>query len=206
MKNYKLIWLGIFCCLQPLILFAKDGNLTEHIVPTLEEALLAGKGQIMFNLDKAYSVFDEVYAVLEKTGTASLVIMKGGQPVETVKSEFGDYLDKVIYIPVIGLDGKDGEKKVRDYMTQLHPAAFELVYSDSSSPLPRKVKSIILGKSRIWYNTLWASLAGGHEDDQALKDPDGNYGYLIEELGARILQTDRPGFMLDYLRKKGLHD
>ena len=45
-----------------------------------------------------------------------------------------------------------------------------------------------------------------HEDDQALKDPDGNYGYLIEELGARILQTDRPGFMLDYLRKKGLHD
>ena len=91
----------------------KDGNLTEHIVPTLEEALLAGKGQIMFNLDKAYSVFDEVYAVLEKTGTASLVIMKGGQPVETVKSEFGDYLDKVIYIPVIGLDGKDGEKKVR---------------------------------------------------------------------------------------------
>ena len=42
--------------------------------------------------------------------------------------------------------------------------------------------------------------------DQALKDPDGNYGYLIEELGARILQTDRPGFMLDYLRKKGLHD
>ena len=40
-------------------------------------------------------------------------------------------------------------------------------------------------------NTLWASLAGGHEDDQALKDPDGNYGYLIEELGARILQTDR---------------
>ena len=160
----------------------------------------------MFNLDKAYSVFDEVYAVLEKTGTASLVIMKGSQPVETVKSEFGDYLDKVIYIPVIGLDGKDGEKKVRDYMTQLHPAAFELVYSDSSSPLPRKVKSIILGKSRIWYNTLWASLAGGHEDDQALKDPDGNYGYLIEELGARILQTDRPGFMLDYLRKKGLHD
>ena len=115
-------------------------------------------------------------------------------------------MDKVIYIPVIGLDGKDGEKKVRDYMTQLHPAAFELVYSDSSNPLPRKVKSMILGKSRIWYKTLWASLAGGHEDDQALKDPDGNYGYLIEELGARILQTDRPGFMLDYLRKKGLHD
>ena len=62
--------------IKKLKLKDKDGNLTEHIVPTLEEALLR-KGQIMFNLDKAYSVFDEVYAVLEKTGTASLVIMKG---------------------------------------------------------------------------------------------------------------------------------
>ena len=26
MKNYKLIWLGIFCCLQPLILFAQRGE------------------------------------------------------------------------------------------------------------------------------------------------------------------------------------
>ena len=27
MKNYKLIWLGIFCCLQPLILFAQRGEM-----------------------------------------------------------------------------------------------------------------------------------------------------------------------------------
>ena len=26
MKNYKLIWFGIFCCLQPLILFAQRGE------------------------------------------------------------------------------------------------------------------------------------------------------------------------------------
>lgn len=35
--------------IKKLKLKDKDGNLTEHIVPTLEEALLAGKGQIMFN-------------------------------------------------------------------------------------------------------------------------------------------------------------
>lgn len=192
--------------IRKLKLKDKDGKLTEHTVPTLEETLLAAKGRIMFNLDKAYPVFGEVYDVLERTGTANLVIMKGSHPVETVKREFGVYLDKVIYIPVIGLDEKGAEKKIRDYMTQLHPAAFELVYSDPSNSLPKEIKPVILGKSRIWYNTLWASLAGGHEDDQALKDPDKNYGYLIEELGARILQTDRPGFMLDYLRKKGWHE
>src|SRR5690606_16314904 len=50
---------------------------TKHRVPTLEEALLLAKGKIMLNLDKAYDVFDEVYALLDKTGTADHIIMKG---------------------------------------------------------------------------------------------------------------------------------
>ena len=66
--------------------------------------------------------------------------------------------------------------------------------------------SLKAGKSLIWYNTLWASLAGGHDDEAARKDPDASYGYLINKLGARILQTDSPAFMLDYLRSKGWHD
>ena len=40
----------------------------------------------------------------------------------------------------------------------------------------------------------------------SLKDPDAGYGYLIDTLGARILQTDRPQYLLDYLRERNLHD
>ena len=47
--------------LRQLRLKDKDGKLTEHRVPTLEEALLLAKDRIMINLDKAYSYFDEVY-------------------------------------------------------------------------------------------------------------------------------------------------
>ena len=65
--------------IKQLRLKDKDGRLTEHTVPTLEEALLAAKGQIMVNLDKAYSIFDDVYVILKKTDTADLVIMKGAQ-------------------------------------------------------------------------------------------------------------------------------
>lgn len=184
----------------------KEGKVTHHTVPTLEEALLAAKGQIMINLDKAYPIFDEVYAVLEKTGTADLVIMKGTQPVETVKREFGSYLDKVIYMPVVTLDKEASFKMIEDYLEQLHPVAFELCYRDSLSSLPQRVKPILTGKSLIWYNTLWASLAGGHDDKLAQKDPDASYGYLIDKLGARILQTDSPAYLLDYLRNKGWHD
>ena len=40
-----------------------------------------------------------------------------------------------------------------------------------------------------WYNTLWDTLCGGHDDDLALSDPDAAYGYLIDTLGATIIQT-----------------
>ena len=176
------------------------------LVFSVGQALLAAKGQIMVNLDKAYSIFDDVYVILKKTDTADLVIMKGAQPVETVKREFGPSLDKVIYMPVVTIDEEKSMKVVEDYMEQLHPVAFELCYRNVSSPVPARMERRLAGKSLIWYNTLWASLAGGHDDEAARKDPDASYGYLINKLGARILQTDSPAFMLDYLRSKGWHD
>ena len=68
--------------------------------------------------------------------------------------------------------------------------------------MPNKLK----GKALIWYNTLWDTMAGGHDDDMSLEDPDKGYGYLIDKLGARLLQTDRPQYLLTYLRSRKLHD
>lgn len=192
--------------IKKLRLKDKDGNLTEHTIPTLEEVMSVVKNKIMVNLDKAYPIFDEVYAVLEKTGTADHVIMKGNMPVAKVQGEFSEYLDKVIYMPIVNMD-KDGALPfVKDYMKKMKPAAFELCYSDSDSPLPKKMKKILFKKSLLWYNSLWPSLNGGHDDEAALKNADESYGYLIDKLGARIIQTDNPAFLLEYLRNRGLHD
>ena len=88
----------------------------------------------------------------------------------------------------------------------MNPVAFELLFECDSNPLPLKINEILKGKSLIWYNTLWDTMAGGHDDDMSLEDPDRGYGYLIDMLGARIIQTDRPAFLIDYLRKRGLHN
>lgn len=192
--------------IKKLRLKDKDGRLTEHTVPTLEEAMLVANGKIMVNLDKAYSIFPEVYDVLERTGTANIVIMKGGAPVDKLKKEFSQYFDKVIYMPIVTIDKDGAEDFVKDYMKQLRPAAFELCYSDPESRMPRKMRRLLFKKSLLWYNTLWPSLNGGHDDEAALKDADGNYGYLIDKLGARIIQTDNPAYLLQYLRARGLHD
>lgn len=175
---------------------------TIYKVPTLEEVLLAAKGHVLLNLDKAFDYFDQVYQLLKKTGTLDLVIMKSDAPAEQVKREYGKYLDEVIFMPKVNLDSPNAIKKLNDYLTILNPVAIEFKFSSDENKLPYDVKKIMAGKAHIWYNTLWDTHAGGHDDDCSLINPDKGYGYLINNLGATILQTDRPAYLIDYLKQK----
>lgn len=178
---------------------------TKHKVPTLEEALLLTKGRIMINLDKADRYFDEVYALLKKTGTVNQVIMKGGKSVEQVKGQYEKYLCEIIYMPIVSLDKLNAEQQIEQFCKDINPVAFELLFIKGNNELPKKIPAMLKGKSLIWYNTLWDTMAGGHDDDLSLSNPDAGYGYLIDKLGARIIQTDRPAYLLQYLRKRKLH-
>lgn len=185
-------------------LYLKNGAAlkTKHRVPTLEEALLTAKGRVMVNLDKAYPIFDEIFPVLEKTGTAGQIIMKGSKPVAEVKKDLGKYLDRIIYMPIINLDKPGAMQQIDDFMKELHPVAFELLFESDTCRLPKQVKAKLEGKSKIWYNTLWDTMAGGHDDDMSLENPDKGYGYLIDTLGATIIQTDRTAYLLEYLQAR----
>ena len=183
-----------------------QGNVTAYKVPKLEDALLMCKDRIMINLDKADRYFDEVFALLEKTGTTNLIVMKGGQPANEVKEKFGQYLEKVIYMPVVTINNPESEQAIYDFLNDLKPVAFELCWSNPESEVPAKMEKALKGRSLIWYNTLWDWLCAGHNDDKAVDDPDGTWGYMIDTLGARILQTDRPQLMIEYLRSRNLHE
>ena len=183
-----------------------QGNVTTYKVPKLEDALLMCKDRIMINLDKADRYFDEVFAMLERTGTTNLIVMKGGQPANEVKEKFGKYLEKVIYMPVVNIDKPESEQAIYDFLNDLKPLAFELCWNNPESQVPAKMEKALKGRSLIWYNTLWDWLCAGHNDDKAVDDPDGTWGYMIDTLGARILQTDRPQLMIEYLRSRNLHE
>lgn len=179
---------------------------TIHKVPTLEEALLHVKGKIMINLDQADLYFDQIYELMKKTGTTKQIIMKGRKPVAEVKKQFGSYLEDVIYMPIVDLDVAGAEKQIEAFIKDMSPVAFELLFVKDTNLIPKKLATTLNGRSLIWYNTLWDTMAGGHDDDMSLQNPDSGYGYLIDILGCRIIQTDRPAYLLDYLRKRKLHD
>lgn len=183
------------------------GIRTKHAVPTLEEALLAAKGRVLVNLDKADRYFDLVVPVLERTGTTRQIVMKGSKPADEVLALYGKYLDEVIYMPVVNLDSENAAELMQDYISDLKPAAYELLYAQAEdTAMPLRMRDTLRGQALIWYNTLWDTVCGGHDDDLSLEDPDAAFGYLIDTLGARIIQTDRAEHLLSYLRQRGLHE
>lgn len=183
------------------------GIRTKHPVPTLEEALLAAKGRVLVNLDKADRYFDLVVPMLEQTGTTRQIVMKGSKPADEVLALYGKYLDEVIYMPIVNLDNENAAELMQDYISDLKPAAYELLYAQAEdTAMPLRMRDTLRGQALIWYNTLWDTVCGGHDDDLSLEDPDAAFGYLIDTLGARIIQTDRAEHLLNYLRQRGLHD
>lgn len=183
------------------------GHNTRHRVPTLEEVMTLCKGKIMVNIDKGYDYFKEAYAILKKTGTVHQCIMKASLPYEQVKAENGDVMDKMIFMPVIDLGKDKAEAMIDSYLRHMKPQAFELVFSNDGPEVQRLIKKIRDSGAKIFINSLWPELCGGHDDDRAveLHQPDQSWGWIIDQ-GAKLIQTDRPALLLEYLRSKKLHE
>jgi len=181
------------------------GRVSEFKIPTLEEAMLVAKDRISVNLDKADKYFDDVYKVLERTGTIEQTIIKSDIPYEELRAEYGECFEKMIFMPVVIIKDSTTFHSILPILKRQYPY-YEIVFEKENKELLLEIKDYLKDSaSIIWINSLWPSLCGGYSDDRALKEPDNTWGYLINELGARILQTDRPAMMLEYLREKGLH-
>ena len=65
---------------------------------------------------------------------------------------------------------------------------------------------LIDGGSKVWVNTIWGSLCGYYDDDAAFELGAEKYYGPVVDMGATMIQTDRPEFLISYLRSRGLHD
>lgn len=193
-----------FADIQKLFLKDHNGNVTQHKVPTLKEVLLMSKGRIMLNLDKADRFFEQVVALLQETGTTDIAILKGLQSIEEINNRLGVHLDSIIFMPMVRMDNDDAEQRITSFVNEMAPVVFEVGYQKSDNPLPLKAKKLVARKSLLWYNSL-KGRNGNHDDVVSKADPDAGHGYLIDKLGARMIQTDEPARLIEYLRSRDLH-
>jgi glycerophosphoryl diester phosphodiesterase len=178
-----------------------------NAIPTLKEVMLALKStNVKVNLDKSYAYYHEAFAILKETGTLNRAIFKSEVPFDSLKTKYPELIGKIIYMPVVDLDKPNAKKVITDYLAGMKPYGFELIFTRDTSKILTDNAFITKTGSRVWINSLWASLNGGHDDDLAVDQGDKKNSWdWILNCNATIIQTDRPQLLLDYLRKKQLH-
>lgn len=175
-------------------------------IPTLREALQICKDRVMVNIDKGYDYYDMVLALTEELGVSGQVIIKGGKPLQVVKDKFAEYENNMLYMPII-TPAKESQKAMFDeYLAAEPQLAYEICWDKLSPEVESGMKRVVESGSKLWVNTLWNSLCGGLSDDVAwATSAEEVYGKIVD-MGATMIQTDRPEFLIDYLRSRGLHD
>lgn len=175
---------------------------------TLHEALECCKDRICVNVDQGYEYYDMVLAITEELGVTDQILIKGKHSVASVAEKMAAHEHNMMYMPIIDIQKEQGQKLFQEYMdTKTVPLAYEVCWKKLTPEVSDCFKKVVESGSKLWVNTIWGSLCGYLDDDKALDcgDPAEVYDQVIA-LGASMIQTDRPEQLLDYLRKKGLHD
>ena len=183
------------------------GVATSHRMPTLREALEICKDRIVVNIDKGYDYYDLALAVTEELGVTEQILIKGKRPTDIVAAKFSEYPRNMMYMPIIDILKPKGQALFAEYRDKgITPLAYEICWSEYTPEVETCMREVIAGGSKLWVNSLWPSLNGGLCDDAAVEgDPAEIYGKLVD-MGATMIQTDRPELLISYLRSRGLHD
>ncbi len=181
---------------------------TLHM-PTLREALLCCKDRICVNVDQGYEYYDQVLAVTEELGVTDQILIKGKKSIETVAAHEAAYEHNMMYMPIVDIQKPAGMALFNSYMEQgVVPLAYEVCWQQNDGTFEKVARQIIDQGSKVWVNTIWASLCGGdgNDDDAAFmaEDPGQVYQQYLDN-GVSMIQTDRPELLIGWLTKKGRH-
>lgn len=180
-------------------------------MPTLEEALQCTKDRICVNVDKGYDYYDEVLAITEKLGVTGQVLIKGKKSIETVAANEARHENNMMYMPVVDIQKANGLALMNSYLEQgVVPLAYEVCWQNNGDgAFADACDKILKQGSKVWVNTIWASLCGGdgNDDDAAFQaqDPGTVYGQYLDA-GVSMIQTDRPDLLITWLAKEGRHE
>lgn len=179
-------------------------------IPTLREALLCCKDRILVNVDHAYPYYKEIVELTEELGVTGQVLMKGKSNIDKVNEDMAKHENNLLYMPIIDINRPKGQALFAEYLERnVVPMAFEVCWQVPGEEIDNCADEIKKMGSKLWVNTFWPSVCGGlgNDDDAALAaaDPADVYAQYLE-MGASMIQTDRPELLIKYLRSVGRHD
>lgn len=174
--------------LKQLRLKDKQGNITPYKIPTLEEALLWGKGKVVFTLDVKRGVpFSMVIDAIRKTGTetSSVIITYNANQAAEVHELAPDMM-----ISVSARKAEDLERLNNMGV----PDSVMIAFVGTSEPDASVYETFHSKGILCILGTM------GNLDKQALTKGDDVYSGFVQR-GADILATDRPEAAAAALKK-----
>ncbi len=196
-------------------------EVTDQLVPTLDEIFQAIKGRVMVNLDKTpVSQFAEVSALAAKAGVAEQCIFKAAIETDAdlaaVKAALAQSAPGIHFMPIM-YPGVSAEF-VAKVFDELHPDAVEINVNpnsfgwiDNPGPFFTPEMRAVFDQHDVRYfiNTLFdgeanndGSMSGGRGDFVGIGRPDLVYGYWADQ-GVSIIQTDELRIAANYLNTYG---
>lgn len=179
-------------------------------MPTLREALECCKDRICVNVDQGFQYYDEVTAISEELGITGQLLIKGARPYSDVEKFEARHENKMMFMPIVNIRQDRGKELFEAYLA-LDPAplAYEVCWNNNDDgAFDEAARRIIAQGSKVWVNTIWASLCGGdgNDDDAAYvaEKPGDVYRQYLDK-GVSMIQTDRPELLLGYLRSQHRH-
>ena len=175
-------------------------------IPTLKQALEVCKDRITVNVDQGYQYYDQVLEIAEELGVTDQLLIKSGNLWGDVQSKLSEHSHNLMYMPVVTLNGSEWSHTLfESYIISEEPQmAYEICFDELDDEVKETISRVLASGSKVWINTIWASLCGGYDDDRAFDsdNPASVYDTILN-LGTSIIQTDRPELLIRYLESKG---
>ena len=139
--------------------------------------------------------------MLKKHDMMDEVLFKGSAEYKVFNQKYGYIKDDIVYMPIIRLERGQGWEMIEGYLKNYKPYGFEFTVGPDESKMIDF--GLLINKGiKVWVNSLWHDHNAGHNDDEALDNPDVYDWYLKNNIN--IIQTDRIKELTDYLRKRDL--
>lgn len=191
---------------EALRLVNQDRTPTEWGVPRLEETLRYLQGKCYINLDKFWTCPEEIAALVRKLGMQDQVLIKTSNKRENFKR-----VEEVAWdIPymVIARDNDDFTEELLG--RRMRYMGVEALFDADDAPIAQpeylarmRERGLVTWANGIVYDYK-AVLSAHHNDDISISEDEAlGWGWIIDR-GFRIIQTDWPMMLHNYLKKRGL--
>lgn len=185
-------------------------SLQEYVgqkVERLDRVLEQFRGKCFINIDRSWFYWEKIIPFLKAKGMDAQILLKSGVH-ERLLSELAESGTGLMYMPIV----KSAEEWETVKKYHVNVAAAELIFSDMNGQFtdPAFLKELLGQGILPWVNVIRLNdetvLSGGLDDNLAIGEGfDKSWGRLID-LGYKILQTDWPALLRNYVDEKLQHE